>query len=197
MSEWIAAYSDETLLREKPWVVLCWGAPAAGKSTVARLFCQRHGVPRLSSDAVNQALIGDRFQAELRPAIYVGLLAMAEAILATGGRLVLDGTFLYPEARHQVADLAMGYQAVFVSAQIECSLGERLRRNALRPDSERVPEEWLNQAHSRAALGGQGCLRIRTQRQSSQEAVESLEGHLKDRLRRTAGLQRRRSFMVL
>ncbi|MBT9586624.1 ATP-binding protein [bacterium] len=197
MSEWIAAYSESTLLNEKPWVVLCWGAPAAGKSTVARAFCQRYQVPRLSSDAVNQALIGDGFQAQLRPAIYQGLLAMAEAILQSGGRLVLDGTFLYPEARQRVAELANQHQAVLVSAQVECSLGERLRRNAARSGPERVPEEWLSRAHSRAALSTQGCLRLNTQSLSVEESVKSLELTLLERLRRAHGLQRRRLIMVL
>jgi predicted kinase len=197
MSEYIAAYSESTLLREKAWVVLCWGAPAAGKSTVAAEFCRRHQVPRLSSDAVNQALIGDSFQAHLRPAIYQGLLAMAEAILESGGRLVLDGTFLHPEARQKVAELARHHQAVMVSAQIECSLGERLRRNALRSACERVPEEWLSRAHSRAALLTQGCLRLNTQKLSVDQSIELLEGVLLERLRRSHGLQRRRSIMLL
>lgn len=177
-------------------MVLCWGAPAAGKSTVAREFCRRHQVPRLSSDAVNQALIGDRFEADLRPAIYEGLLAMAEAILHSGGRLVLDGTFLDPASRQRVADLARAHGAVFLSAQVECSLGERIRRNALRRPSEKVPEEYLTRAHSRAALDTQGTLRLNTQKLTLNESVDSLEGALVDRLRRTHGLQRRRAIMV-
>lgn len=196
MSEWIAAYSEETLLNEKPWVVLCWGAPAAGKSTVAREFCQRRQVPRLSSDAVNQALIGDRFQADLRPAIYEGLLAMAEAILTKGGRLVLDGTFLEPAARQRVEELARQHGAVFLSVQVECSLGERIRRNALRRASEKVPEDYLTRAHSRAALGTQGVLRVNTQKLDLTQSITCLEGALMERLRRKHGLQRRRAAMV-
>lgn len=196
MSEWIPVYSNRTLLTEKPWVVLCWGAPAAGKSTVAREFCRRHQLPRLSSDAVNQALIGDRFQAELRPAIYHGLLAMAESILEGGGRLVLDGTFLDPVARSQVKALAERYGAVFLSLQIVCSLGERLRRNGLRPDSERVPEDWLRQAHCRAALGSQGELTSDSQQQTVEAAVDSLEQALMLKLRRAHGLQRKRETMI-
>jgi len=192
MSEWISAYSDHTLLQERPWVLLCWGAPAAGKSTVAKTFCQRHQVPRLSSDAVNQALIGDRFQAELRPVIYQGLLAMAEAILQSGGRLVLDGTFLDPTSRRQVALLAQTYGAVFLSLQVQCSLGERLRRNALRPPAERVPDAWLSNAHSRAALTSLGELTVDSQRLGVEPMLELTERQLVEKLRRAHGLQRRR-----
>jgi len=196
MSEWIPIYSDHTLLQERPWVLLCWGAPAAGKSTVAKAFCQQHQVPRLSSDAVNQALIGDRFQAELRPVIYQGLLAMAEAILQNGGRLVLDGTFLAPASRHQVAQLAQTYGAVFLSLQVQCSLGERLRRNALRPPAERVPDAWLSNAHSRAALASLGELTVDGQRYGVEHMLELTERKLMEKLRRAHGLQRRRPVML-
>ncbi|MBX3166495.1 MAG: ATP-binding protein [Candidatus Eremiobacteraeota bacterium] len=196
MSEWISVYSNDTLLTQKAWIVLCWGAPAAGKSTVAREFCRRHQLPRLSSDAVNQALIGDRFLPELRPAIYQGLFAMAEAILERGGRLALDGTFLNPASRAQVKALAERHGAVYLSLQVQCSLGERMRRNALRPDSERVPDEWLRNAHCLAALSGQGELAVDSQRHSPAATVDQLEEALMQKLRRAHGLQRRRAAMV-
>ncbi|MFN8614284.1 MAG: ATP-binding protein [Vulcanimicrobiota bacterium] len=196
MNEWISSYDPHTLITQKPWLVLCWGAPAAGKSTVARLFCARHGVPRLSSDAVNQALIGDRFMAELRPAIYEGLLAMGQAILARGGRLVMDGTFLEAASRARVKQLCQDQGAVFVSLQVQCSLGERLRRNALRPDCERVPEDWLMNAHCRAALGAQGELAVDSQRSLPEQCVQVLESNLESRLKRAHGLQRRRPAVL-
>lgn len=195
MSDWIPVYCDHTLLQDRPWVLLCWGAPAAGKSTVAKTFCQQHQVPRLSSDAVNQALIGDRFQAELRPVIYQGLLAMAEAILQGGGRLVLDGTFLDPASRQRVAQLAQKYGAVFLSVQVHCSLGERIRRNARRPSAERVPDAWLSNAHSRAALTSLGELTVDSQRHGVDHMLQLTERHLIEKLRRAHGLQRRRPAM--
>ena len=196
MNEWISAYSNHTLFTQKPWLVLCWGAPAAGKSTVAREFCRRHQLPRLSSDAVNQALIGDRFQADLRPAIYQGLFAMAAAILGHGGRLVLDGTFLDLTSRSQVKTLADQHGAVYFPLQVLCSLGERLRRNLLRPESERVPDDWLHHAHCRAALSGKGELTVDSQQLSASAAVDFLEESLLRKLRRTHGLRRRRADML-
>lgn len=196
MEEWISAYCNKTLLEQKSWIILCWGAPAAGKSTVAREFCRRHQLPRLSSDAVNQALIGDRFEAELRPVIYQGLLAMAESILERGGRLVLDGTFLDLRSRARVQSLARQYGAVYLSLQVQCSLMERIRRNGIRPDSERVPEDWLHHAHCRAALSGRGELSVDSQRLTSDDAVAFLEQALVQKLRRTHGLRRKRADMV-
>ncbi|MBS2034239.1 ATP-binding protein [bacterium] len=196
MSDWISTYDPHTLVTQKPWLVLCWGAPAAGKSTVARLFCARHELPRLSSDAVNHALIGDRFMAELRPAIYQGLLAMSEAILEKGGRLVLDGTFLNPDSRAQVQQLCQRHGAVCVSMQVQCSLSERLRRNALRAESERVPQDWLMNAHCRAALSSQGELSVDTQRLQPHQCLQVLESALECKLKRAHGLQRRRPAVL-
>lgn len=188
---WLQTQKEPDLIAERPWIVLCWGAPAAGKSTLAHALCQSlpFCVPRLSSDAMNRALIGEAFLAELRPAIYEGLLAMGEAILKQGGRLVLDGTFLQPQARQQVAELARRCGACLLSVQVECPLELRARRNSGRPDWEKVPAGWLHQAHSRARLGRRDChLLLDTSALSTQESVERCLELLRARLRRHYGL---------
>lgn len=134
--------------------------------------------------------------AELRPAIYQGLLAMTEAILEKGGRLVLDGTFLDPGARDQVQQLCQRHGAVFVALQVQCSLSERLRRNALRSPAERVPEDWLMNAHCRAALGSQGELAVDTQLYRPEQCLQILESTLESKLKRAHGLQRRRPAVL-
>lgn len=191
---WIAAVSETTLLRTKPWLVLCWGAPAAGKSTISRAFCEslETTIPRLSSDAVNHALIGDRFQAALRPAIYDGLLAMAESILRRDGALVLDGTFLNYQTRAEVARLAERCGATFVCVHVACPLRLRLERNARRGDAERVPERWLREAHSKAHYGGKDShVLVDTSVTGVEEGVETIMKSLLQRLRKKHGLVRK------
>lgn len=194
MENWTAALSDKTLLREKPWIVLCWGAPAAGKSTISRALCESLGaaVPRLSSDGINQALIGSHFDPGLRPVIYSGLLRMAEGILRCGRGVVLDGTFLRHDARAQVSALADRCGAVYLAVQVECPLPLRIARNCVRPPAERVPDKWLREAHARAHHGGGDThLRIDTSIVPLEESVQAICRQLLARMKRRHGLVRK------
>ena len=92
----------------KPIVVMLWGAPASGKTTIAsglkpRLE-QEYGLPvcHLSPDALNQAIVGDRFLASIREALYRGAMAMLEAMLNSQHLVLLDGTFLSRDLRGRV-----------------------------------------------------------------------------------------------
>jgi predicted kinase len=186
--------SDLKVFGNKPWLVLCWGAPAAGKSTVSRAWCAQFqaALPRLSSDGVNQALIGESFDPIIRPAIYEGLLTMAEGLLRRSRPVVLDGTFLDYQTRKSVAELAQACEAVFVSVHVYCPLALRIARNAARPISERVPDCWLRQAHARAHHGGRDShLRLDTSQTPVEEATEQIGVALLGRLRRRYGLVRK------
>jgi predicted kinase len=173
----------------KPWLVLCWGAPAAGKSTLAQRLAQKLGAPRLSSDAVNHALIGDRFEPQLRPAIYQGLLAMAASLLQNGGKVVLDGTYLHRSARQEIEQLAQQLGVVWLSVQVDCAFSIRVERNAQRPDAQRVPESWLCSAHSRAQLGRREAhCYLDTGTTPLEVCLEKAEQALLSRLRRRHGM---------
>lgn len=194
MPNWTAALSDTTLLRETAWIVLCWGAPAAGKSTISRALCDTLAttVPRLSSDGINQALIGSHFDPGLRPVIYDGLLGMAESILRTNRGLVLDGTFLNHQTRRQVAELAECCGAVYLAVQVECPLHLRISRNQVRPPSERVPDKWLRDAHARAHHSGSDShVRIDTSQIPPELSVQKITRQLLARIKRRHGLVRK------
>ena len=181
-------------LIERPWILLCWGAPAAGKSTIAAGMSQRFVVPRLSSDALNRAVLGEHFEAGLRPAIYEGMLAMARSILAGGGRVVLDGTFLHRSLRQEVEQFAEEAGAVLISVQVDCDFSLRWQRNSQRPSDQRVPDGWLCQAHSRARLDRREAhLYLDTGGQSLSECQELVERMIWSRLRRRYGMWMRRS----
>jgi predicted kinase len=194
---WTAALSDSTLLREKSWIVLCWGAPAAGKSTVSRAFAASldFPVPRLSTDGINAALIGSHFDQTLRPVIYSGLLTMAEGILHNSRGVLLDGTFVRYESRQEVALVARRCGAVFVSVHVDCPLALRLTRNRLRAGAERVPDRWLRDAHARAHHGGSDQdLRIDTSQVSLEKSVALIRRQLLGALKRRHGLVRKKTI---
>ena len=181
---------DDRHFLKGPWLLLLWGAPAAGKTTLAKSILDYWAsrnlvVPHLSSDALNRAMIGEQFQKELRPVIYEGLLTMAESILKTGRGLVLDGTFLEQEARNRIREMA----SLQVHVQVTCPLSLRLQRNVARPDSERVPNIWVRDAHYKAEFAKRDAnLVIDTSELSQSEARNQILNTLALRLRRQYGL---------
>lgn len=179
----------------KPIVVMLWGAPASGKTTIAsglrpRLE-QEYGLPvcHLSPDALNQAIVGDRFLASIREALYQGAMAMLEAMLNSQHLVLLDGTFLSRDLRGRVAGLAAERGATLVSVHITCSYPSRAARNAGRSDSARVRPDWMRKAHYQAlAARAEADLVIDTERCPAPEAVESVLTYLVHRLELSEGV---------
>ena len=135
----------------RPWLVLLWGAPAAGKTTLAELILKKTRdqglvVGHLSPDALNQTVVGDHYHKTLRPALYDTIFTLSRSFLQPNSGLLLDGTFLRPEARARVFRLAAESNACLISVQTTCSLECRLRRNGDRPEHLQVPVEWLREA---------------------------------------------------
>lgn len=173
------------------FVIMLWGAPAAGKTTVARALLERlrtqRGLilPHLSTDQLSRAILGDEFVSEVRRALYEGLITIADQILQAGGGVLLDGTFLTPALREQVRKIARERRAVFLSVQIACPLSQRKLRNAARGPAERVPEAWLERAHYSALAGkSHGDLVLDTERLAPEEAVEQILDLMEWRLER-------------
>ena len=137
----------------KPWIVLLWGAPAAGKSTLARHLSaefqrRTQGVlPHLGTDRLNNSIMGDNYEGTIRPQIYDCLLHLTEGLLAAGLPVMLEGTFLRPEMRRKVSEIAANFEARILSVQVECRLALRESRNDLRTEGAHVPEHYLRQAH--------------------------------------------------
>lgn len=163
------------------FVVMLWGAPAAGKTTVARALLEelrvRRGLvlPHLSTDLLSRAILGDQFVSDVRRALYEGLITIADQILMAGGGVLLDGTFLNPDLRAQVREMARSRRAVLISVQVACSLATRRGRNNARPDAERVPDAWLVRAHYSALAGKtHGDLTLDTELWSTAACVERI-----------------------
>lgn len=136
--------------------MLLWGAPAAGKTTVARAILDGYragaGVilPRLGTDDIRRAILGSEFIAEVRNSVYDGILAMVDRIADAGLDCLVDGNYLDGWRRRQLEDVASRHDARMVRALVHCGLEQRLARNRVRSGIELVPEEWVREAHEKA-----------------------------------------------
>jgi predicted kinase len=88
-------------------VVVVFGLPGSGKSTVARRLAGRLRAEWISSDAlrVERGLRGD-YRKETIAAVYRDMMGRAERALSAGGSVVLDGSFSNRRFRAQARQLA-------------------------------------------------------------------------------------------
>ncbi|MBI3929234.1 MAG: AAA family ATPase [Armatimonadetes bacterium] len=186
--------APDPLLAKRPWIILLWGAPAGGKTTLARLLlerCRTLVVCHLSPDGLNRSALGDRFVSSVRVGLYEGVLTLGEHFLASGASLLLDGTFLQPDLRRRVTELAARTRTPLISVLVHCPLAARLARNRNRTGFERVPEPWLRDAHCRAgAQAGEAGLVVDTARIAAEVGAEDIVAGLVHRIRRQTGLVR-------
>lgn len=104
------------------FLVVACGLSGTGKSSLARTLATRTGALHINSDVVRKTLaglpltsrVGRRDEAGLySPAFsgrtYTEMFAQAEAALASGGRVILDGTFLRRVDRDAARALAERY----------------------------------------------------------------------------------------
>ena len=85
---------------ETPWLLLLWGAPAAGKSTLCRHLKKQYQTRKglelchLGTDRLNQAVIDENFDPTLREEFYASLVDLSGRLLGLGRSVLLEGTFL-------------------------------------------------------------------------------------------------------
>jgi predicted kinase len=179
------------------FLLLFWGAPAAGKSSLAERLCQRWriaGEPLtyLSSDAVNQTILGGEFVSQLRPAIYDTLALLANRSLQSGLPVVVDGTYLKREARQELLTEGDRRAALSLSVLVHCSLEERLQRNASRPDHTRVPDQWIARAHWSAEYQKrEASLVVETDQLDLDGCLDKILDLVQRRMRRLGGIHPR------
>jgi predicted kinase len=140
----------------EPWIILLWGAPATGKSTLARKIATEYknrtgqNLCHLGTDRLNHAVLGDAYDGDIRASLYEGVLVLAESLLRSERPVLLEGTFLKAEWRRRVKDLARDTQARLLSVQIECRLGLSSQRNLGRSQPDLVPASYLERSHCEA-----------------------------------------------
>jgi predicted kinase len=131
-----------------PRVIAIGGLVASGKSTVAKAAARRLDAPRVVADRVREALLeraGEETAHELawQPAfgerVYAGLLARAEAVLASGRSVVLDACFPNEPRRRAAEALAARHGAAFTFGWCQAPLAEMAERLRLRDARDGVP----------------------------------------------------------
>jgi predicted kinase len=92
--------------------VILGGAPATGKTTLARALGVSLGLPVITKDDIKEALAapfatGDReWSKQLGVAAYSVLYAVAERILFAGQGLILESNFWHPDSEPALRELA-------------------------------------------------------------------------------------------
>jgi predicted kinase len=111
-------------------LVIVGGAPATGKTTLARTLGTSLGLPVITKDDVKEALAtpfstGDRdWSRQLGAAAYGALFAVAELILSAGHGLVLESNF-----RAGISDAALlALARLAPTVVIVCRIPDALRR---------------------------------------------------------------------
>ena len=111
-------------------LVIVGGAPATGKTTLARALGVSLGLPVITKDDIKEALAapfatGDReWSKQLGVAAYSALYTVAGRILAAGEGLILESNFWHPDSEAALRELARLAPTVV----IVCRTTDALRR---------------------------------------------------------------------
>jgi predicted kinase len=125
------------------------GLPASGKTTFAREL--QPGVVRVNRDELRRMLHGRRlFTQRAEGQVTRVQRASVEALLRAGTDVIVDDTNLRAQTVREWAQLADRVGAAFeVHDFTDVPLGECLRRDADRPDDERVGAEPIRRMYDR------------------------------------------------
>ncbi|ADJ26361.1 aminoglycoside phosphotransferase [Dehalogenimonas lykanthroporepellens BL-DC-9] len=156
-----------------PLLFITSGPTGCGKSTLAGTLTRHLGLRHISSDITRKKLAGIEpgtpasaayteglYSPEMTQRTYVAMLDSAEKVLAGGGSVILDATFLKKTDRDRALGLAKRYSARPVI--IECRLDEAEARQRL----ERRATEPGNVSD--------GCWAVYQRQRDSAEPVEEL-----------------------
>jgi predicted kinase len=129
------------------------GLPASGKTTFARKL-QPH-VVRVNRDDLRRMLHGRRhFTQRAEAQVTHAQRAAVEALLRAHSDVIVDDTNLRAKTVRDWAELAARCHATFeVHDFTDVPLDECLRRDAARPEDDRVGEEGIRRMHERYLAG--------------------------------------------
>jgi predicted kinase len=172
-----------------PLLVVTAGLPAAGKSTIAEVVGNRLGLPVLSVDPIEAAILSAGIGADQPTGLAAYLVAetMAEGVLAGGRGVVIDAVNAVEPARDQWVRLAARQGAQLRFLEVICSdpevhrqrLAARSGRHA-RPDTvyavEQSLDEWEAWTGEAAAVPRVTLDSIRPLGVNIEQALAFLEG---------------------
>ncbi|WIM95625.1 AAA family ATPase [Actinoplanes oblitus] len=129
------------------------GLPASGKTTFARKL--QPGVVRVNRDDLRRMLHGERLFTQWAEAqVTHAQRATVEALLRARASVVVDDTNLRAKVVREWAEMAARFGASFeVHDFTDVPLAECLRRDADRPEGDRVGEGAIRRMHERYLAG--------------------------------------------
>jgi predicted kinase len=157
-AHWLLALGTLEEPDRRPCLVLVAGLPGTGKSTLARGIAERAGFTVIRSDVVRKELVGKWpdalgegiYTAEWTERTYAECLRRAEAILADGGRVIVDANFPDEDRRRDFLEAAgrLAVQAVFLWCRASPEIAKR-RVSERRGDVSDATVEVYDQAAAR------------------------------------------------
>lgn len=143
-------------------LIMTLGAPGAGKTTWSTAQCARSDERfiRVNKDELRLELLGMRkgdhkAQPDLQEAETKVILPERDkrikAALKAGFNVIVDDTNLNPKHEKRLRELARQFGAEFQVKRFDTDVEECIRRNAERPDGERVPEYVIRQMSEQMA----------------------------------------------
>jgi predicted kinase len=172
-----------------PLLVVTAGLPAAGKSTIAEVVGNRLGLPVLSVDPIEAAILSAGIGAEQPTGLAAYLVAetMAEGVLASGRGVVIDAVNAVEPARDQWVRLAARQGAQLRFLEVVCSdpevhrerLAARQGRHAMADAAfavEQSLDEWEPWTGEAAAMPRVTLDSVRPLGVNIEQALAFLEG---------------------
>lgn len=126
-------------------LIVMAGLPAAGKSTIAEVVGNRMGVPVVSVDPIEAAILSAGIDADQPTglAAYLVAEAFADAVISGGASIIVDAVNAVNPAREQWVKLAERQKADIRFIEVICSdaelHGERLAARAERLAAASLP----------------------------------------------------------
>ena len=116
------------------------GLPGSGKSTIAELVGSRLGIPVVSVDPIESAILSAGIDSDEPTGLAAYLVAetLAESIIAIGGSIIVDAVNAVDPAREQWVKLAARYGESVRFIEVVCSDPE-LHRERLEARGRKLP----------------------------------------------------------
>jgi predicted kinase len=136
-----------------PKLIITRGLPGSGKTAYARTL--QPWVVRVNRDDLRRMLHGDRIYTQTAEAqVTIAQRAQVSALLGAAASVIIDDTNLPARVVREWADLAARFGAAFEVVDLRhVPVDECVRRDAARPEAERVGEDVIRAMHARYLAG--------------------------------------------
>lgn len=127
-------------------VIVLQGLPGSGKSTWARHWCERHPTYcRINKDSLRAMLHGGHFSTGNEALILRARDVLITQALLLGWSVIVDDTNLQSYHFQQIQALTAPHGALTKLVTFDVDVAECIRRDAGRPERERVGEVVIRQ----------------------------------------------------